>query len=181
TAIEEELASLPGYTTASRAELLAITYRQLAINHAENQRYKDASRCRYQAMELGRQDMDPIWQEWYDFAPWRLDWWYWATSGYGERVIRATIFLVAIWIVFALLYTQVGFGRPIVDPQGQTDVGGEPLRGRAFVYSFEVMSLQKPEPRPLTTVAHILVGLETILGPAQAALLVLAIRLKFMR
>src|SRR5262249_55750997 len=129
--IEEELASLTGYTTASRAELLAITYRQLAINHAENQRYKDASRCRYQAMELGRKEMAQIGKGWYALGPGRLDWWYWATSGYGERVIRATIFLVAIWIVFALLYTQVGFGRPIVDPQGQTDVGGEPLRGRA--------------------------------------------------
>src|SRR5262249_31745155 len=78
-------------------------------------------------------------------------------AGLGAGFLRATIFLVAIWIVFALLYTQVGFARPIVDPQGQTDVGREPLRGRAFVYSFEVMSLQKPEPRPLTTVAHILV------------------------
>ncbi len=59
---------------------------------------------------------------------------------------------------------------------------GEPLRlGRSFTYSLGVMSLQKPDPKPLTDTAHALVTLETILGPAQAALLALAIRRKFMR
>jgi len=43
------------------------------------------------------------------------------------------------------------------------------------------MSLQKPEPKPLTGTAQTLVLLETILGPLQAALLALAIRRKFMR
>jgi hypothetical protein len=45
----------------------------------------------------------------------------------------------------------------------------------------EVMAFQKPEPRPATTIAHWVVLLETILGPVQAALLLLAIRRKFMR
>ena len=59
---------------------------------------------------------------------------------------------------------------------------GQPLDlPRALTYSLEVMSLQKPDPKPLTGGAHALVLLETILGPVQAALLALAIRRKFMR
>jgi hypothetical protein len=59
---------------------------------------------------------------------------------------------------------------------------GHPIEWRrAFIYSLAVMSLQKPEPKPLTGTAQTLVLLETILGPVQAALLALAIRRKFMR
>ncbi len=59
---------------------------------------------------------------------------------------------------------------------------GEPLDwSRATTYSLGVMTLQKPEPRPVTVWAQRLVILETILGPLQAALLALAIRRKFMR
>jgi hypothetical protein len=48
-------------------------------------------------------------------------------------------------------------------------------------YSLGVISLQKPEPKPVTNLAQIFVILETILGPLQVALLALAIRRKFMR
>jgi len=59
---------------------------------------------------------------------------------------------------------------------------GQPLEfSRALTYSLAVMSLQRPEPRPLTNWAHTPVTFETILGPVQAALLALAIRRKFMR
>lgn len=59
---------------------------------------------------------------------------------------------------------------------------GQPLEfSRALTYSLAVISLQKPEPKPLTGTAQTLVLLETILGPVQAALLALAIRRKFMR
>jgi len=51
---------------------------------------------------------------------------------------------------------------------------------RALTYSANVMTLQKPDPRPVTTAAQVVVLLETILGPVQAALLALAIRRKFM-
>jgi hypothetical protein len=97
--------------------------------------------------------------------------------------------LVGIWLLFALLYTQVGFAR--WEPRRsnekeamteQRDEVGEPLKlKRALTYSFGVMTLQKPEPRPATTAAQSFVILETILGPLQAALLALAIRRKFMR
>ncbi|MFY9611034.1 MAG: hypothetical protein WAU45_20785 [Blastocatellia bacterium] len=96
-----------------------------------------------------------------------------------------------MWIVFASLYTQVGFTKPESKPETPTanlapaaepDTIGQPLSiQRVWTYSLAVMSLQKPEPKPLTGTAQTLVLLETILGPVQAALLALAIRRKFMR
>lgn len=117
---------------------------------------------------------------------------YWAVSGYGERILRALGVLAAVWLVFVLLYARVGFVQQ--PPSNQVtssataaamtieDRTGKPLEfSRALTYSLAVMSLQKPEPRPLTGTAQTLVLLETILGPVQAALLALAIRRKFMR
>src|SRR5215510_7387901 len=49
------------------------------------------------------------------------------------------------------------------------------------LYSFNVSILQKPEPKPKGLWGNALVSLETVLGPAQAALLALALRRRFMR
>jgi len=48
------------------------------------------------------------------------------------------------------------------------------------LYSFKVSILQKPEPKPEGLLGSALVSLETVLGPAQAALLALALRRRFM-
>ena len=168
--------------------LLSKVYRELASNAEANNRYEEASRFRYSAMECRRQE------QWTGFSFWKrcwnralavlaqskkywivslftrnwLHWSYWVFSGYGERICLAFLWLLAVWIVFAALYTWVGFTEELTFP-------------RTLTYSLAVMSLQKPEPRPLTNWAHTLVTLETILGPVQAALLALAIRRKFMR
>ena len=122
-------------------------------------------------------------------AFWRLSWWYWLASGYGERVLQAFLVLLGIWFVSGLLYTRVGFARwePKLASESDAaiatrDASGAPLKlNRALTYSAGVMTLQKPEPRPATTAAQTVVLLETVLGPVQAALLALAIRRKFMR
>jgi hypothetical protein len=179
---KQEIKSLEG-NVFSAHRLLAIACRNLAVNAEENHRYEEASRFRYMAMEAWRLE------RWRGFAPWRLSWWYWLASGYGERVWRAFVVLVGVWLLAAALYTQVGFVRwePRVSSEQEAweakrDVVGEPLRWqRALTYSLGVMTLQKPEPRPATNAAQALVMLETILGPVQAALLALAIRRKFMR
>jgi len=163
--------------------LLAVAYRQLALNAEENHRYEEASKFRYMAMETRRLE------SWRGFAPWRLSWWYWLASGYGERVWQAFFVLLGILLLSALLYNQVGFARwePKVASESdlvaaKRDEVGTPMKfSRALMYSLAVMTLQKPEPRPATTAAQTVVILETILGPVQAALLALAIRRKFMR
>ncbi|HVG33018.1 MAG TPA: pentapeptide repeat-containing protein [Pyrinomonadaceae bacterium] len=170
---------------SSPHRLLSITCRQLAVNAEENHRYEEASRFRYMAMNARRLESHR------GFAPWQLSWWYWLASGYGERIPRAIAVLIGLWLLFALLYTQVGFVRwePRRSNEKEAmiearDEVGEPLnrpRARALTYSLGVMMLQKPEPRPATMAAQGFVILETILGLVQAALIALAIRRKFMR
>ena len=163
--------------------LLSIAYRQLAVNAEENHHYTKASQFRYDSMNARRIE------KWRGWAFWTLDWWYWLASGYGERVWQAFVVLVFVWILFAGLYTQVGFTQPTEKTSSATaaatsqpDTAGKPLELKwAFVYSLEVALLQKPEPKPLTWWAKILVLLETVFGPLQGALLALAVRRKFMR
>lgn len=180
---KSEVKSLEQKKVSPPHRLLAIACRNLAVNAEENHRYEEASRFRYMAMETRRLEMRR------GFVPWRLSWWYWLASGYGERVWRAFVVLIGIWLLAAALYTWVGFVRwePRVSSEQEAwearrDEVGQPLRWqRALTYSLGVMTLQKPEPRPATDAAQAVVMLETILGPVQAALLALAIRRKFMR
>jgi uncharacterized protein YjbI with pentapeptide repeats len=176
--IKKELEAMERKRIQSPHRMLSIACRQLALNAEESHRYEEASKFRYMSMDARRREPGrrPAFLS--------LHWWYWLASGYGERIGRAFLMLGAVWLLFALLYTQVGFTRslPKIEGAETVDLIGEPLRlGRSFTYSLGVTSLQKPDPRPLTDTAHALVTLETILGPVQAALLALAIRRKFMR
>lgn len=189
SSIDDEIAALKAKEVSSPKSLLAIACRQLAENAEANNRYEEASKFRYWAMNLARRI------KWKGWRFWKTDWLhvlYGAVSGYGERILRPFGVLTAVWFVFVLLYTQVGFAQQqpsnatassssaaSMNPEDRT---GQPLEfSRALTYSLAVMSLQKPEPKPLTGTAQTLVLLETILGPVQAALLALAIRRKFMR
>jgi len=189
--IKQELTALDAKEVSSPNRLLAIACRQLAENAEANNRYEEASRFRYWAMDLARRT------KWKGWSFWKTDWlhmFYWAVSGYGERIRNALSVLAAVWVVFAFLYTQVGFEQKPPKPSNDSpssataasitveDRIGQPLTlNRALTYSLAVMSLQKPERQPVTNWAHTLVTLEAILGPVQAALLALAIRRKFMR
>lgn len=161
--------------------LLSIAYRRLAVNAEENHRYEEASTFRYLSMDARRRE------EWRGLAFWRLSWLYWVASGYGEHFKQAAAVLGFIILLFAFSYTQVGFERtqtkePSSLQSAPLDTVGVPLsKGKAFIYSLQVMTFQKPDPRPLTPAAQLLVTFELILGPVQAALFVLAVRRKFIR
>ena len=119
------------------------------------------------------------------------DWWYKTLSHYGESPTRAAIVLILILVFSCAPYwftdfasskdiTQNKIGKPIpVLLAPEQNLAKQFLA--TLVYSLETASLQKPEPRPVTTMARLFVGLETILAPLQAALLALAIRRKYMR
>jgi hypothetical protein len=179
----EEVESPEPKDIRSPHKRLAIACRHLAVNAEENHRYEEASKFRYMAMDAQR------FENGHGFTPWRLSWWYWLVSGYGERILRAFVMLIGVWLLFALLYTQVGFARwepnRSNEREAMTEAGdevGAPLSwSRALMYSLGVMTLQKAEPRPATTTAQLVVILETFLGPLQVALLALAVRRKFMR
>jgi len=146
--------------------LLRIACWNLAVNAEENHRYEEASKFRYLAMELRRRQAFEA--SWIGF----LHWLYWLMSGYGERIVRALLVLIGIWVLFGAIYA--GLLRD--------HVSGDRLGfRRGFSYSAEVLTLQKPEPHPAPGIAQAFVTAEIILGPVQAALLALAIRRKFSR
>ena len=181
--LQEAIVDVTAKKVSAPHNMLSIACRNLAVNAEDNHRYEGASKFRYMAMDARRLE------HWGGFGFWRLSWWYWLASGYGERIWRAGLVLLGILLVSALVYTRVGFARwePRVSSESeamlaQRDEVGAPLElSRAFTYSAAVMTFQRPEPRPATTAAQTIVLLETILGPVQAALLALAIRRKFMR
>lgn len=181
--IKKEIESLQDKKLPSPHRLLSVACWRLATNAEENHRYPEASAFRYMAMDANRLEHRG------GFAFWRLSWWYWLASGYGERSIQALVMLVGILLVCAALYTRVGFARWEPRIASEADVAtakrddvGAPLRfSRALTYSAAVLTFQRPEPKPATTAAQTVVLFETILGPLQAALLALAIRRKFMR
>ena len=182
--IRSEIKGIGGEDVLSAHRLLAVTCRDLADNAEANHRYEEASKFRYMAMDAWRLE------RWRGFTFWRLGWWYWLASGYGERILRALAVFLIIWLSFAALYS---LPEPVRCPDGvrSPDCIGwdttEKTRGffdsfsNSAAYAIEAMTLQKPEPRPATPPARLAVLLCTILGPVQAALLALAIRRKFMR
>jgi hypothetical protein len=162
TALENEIETLKAQNVESPYTLLAQTYRRLAANAEENRNHLHASAFNYWAMDVQRKG------KWAGvFAPWRLIWWYWVLSGYGERSWRPALWLVGILVGFAVLYMLVG---------------QEPTFSNALAYSLEVMSRQANK---LTcfdcTLLRYLVTIEGILGPLQVALFALALRRRFMR
>jgi uncharacterized protein YjbI with pentapeptide repeats len=163
--------------------LLSITCRQLAVNSEENHRYDQGSDFCFWSMELQRKEG---WKARGTLTIGVLHSLYRYLSGYGEEILRALVMLIAIFLFFAFLYTRVGFVQPpSITPEAMVSTTGEvgqPQKPtRALVYSLAVITLQRPEPRPLTATAWSAVLAETILGPIQAALLILAVRRRFMR
>jgi len=186
--IESEVKKLEDKKVTAVHRLLAIAFRDLALNAEEDQRFEEASRFRYLSSQLWRKN------EPHDLLTSIIGWLYWAASGYGARVFRALIVLVGIWLIFAALYTSgtlythVGFEAEPTKSSSTNSAAEDrspamaPLApAKSLIYSLNTMTLQKPDPRPLTSIAKGLVLLETIIGPIQAALLALAIRRKFMR
>jgi hypothetical protein len=181
--VSDEIIRVEENNVSKSHRLLATACQRLATNAEDNNRYEEASEFRYLAMDARRLE------RWRGFPFWRMSWWYWVASGYGERVFQAFVILIGIMVFFALLYTRVGLTRWEPKIVTESDVAtakwdnvGAPLKfSQALSYSAAVMTLQRPAPHPATTAAKTVVLLETMLGPVQAALLALAIRRKFMR
>ncbi len=192
------------YVNSNSYRLLTVTCRQLAHNAEENNRYEEASSFRRMALEterLERKEKRKIWLT--DFGnifrkeikPSNLfaysgtaikNFWsliktfpsdvlhflYRVFSGYGERWFRAFCWLMIIWLFWAFLYAT-----PICD-----FIEKEKYSCSYWIaYSLNVITLQRPEPKPANIFTMIVLGLEVLLAPLQTALLILAVRRKFMR
>lgn len=175
-----------------KKRLLEIAARQLAVNAEENNRYEEAAKFRYMAMEIKRLELFNK----LSFSRY-LIWLYKWTSGYGESWSWAAFVLICLLFFFGVFYNSswANFEMPEkkqttavvkTEPEPSTEQPQKPefykmnnLEG--FVYSLYVAALQRPEPKAADTTTRLFVILETIFAPLQAALLALAIRRKFMR
>ncbi len=168
--LNEELVALieRDFQEPHNFQLLTIAFRNLAANAEEFNRFEEASNFRKSASEcerLERLNRRKTWMP--EFSIHSL---YGYLSGYGEKWGYAFGWLLFIWIAFAVIYYFAqGFEGKTLD------------FGDSIGYSLQVMTLQRPEPRPETGLTRVIYGMETIFAPLQAALLALAIRRKFMR
>lgn len=181
--MDAELKALTERGISEGNRLLGIAYRQLAVNAEENNRYEEAMRFRYLAMDLHRRA--DWWRRW---PPITLHWWYWASSGYGEKALRALVMLLLVWVIPFVFYIShwAAFTPNKIDganPPVTASAAPSLEATEAGFYSLNVMAFQKPDPKPAneSPLTRSVVTLQTILGPVQAALLLLAIRRKFMR
>ena len=160
-------------------QLFRIACRQLAENAENNNRYEEASNFRRMAMETEwferkeklkakPENFLDFFRQVRDISIYGL---YRFSSSYGERWGRAFIWFVLICPVFALLFYLFGtFEKAVLQTFGDY-----------LAYSLQVMTLQRPEPKPLGFWTNIIYTMELVLAPVQLALLALAIRRKFMR
>jgi uncharacterized protein YjbI with pentapeptide repeats len=183
---------------------LLIACRQLSMNADENGRFEEASKFRKMALEterLERRKRRKIWfnkvsgvfgslikcsnffseskiagiQLWdltKSFPFDILHFLYGVSSGYGENWRRALSLLIGILFFWSLIYSS--------SVCSFTDNASHDL-GFWVGYSLNVVTLQRPEPKPANTFTMIFIGLEILFAPIQAALLILAVRRKFMR
>jgi len=168
--LDEEIDAL---NVESPHSMLAQACQRLATNAEENREYPLANEFHYWSMEAQRKTIRGS-----AFAPWRLIWWYWALSGYGERRIRAAMWLVGILVAFAAFYMWVG----PVGVQEPSVVGYLRAGLDSIVYSLGVMTrltIAVPDSEPV--LVRSLIIIEGVLGPLQIGLFLLALRREFMR
>lgn len=185
-------------------KLLIIACRQLAVNAEENNRFEEASNFRKSAFEierLERKENRKIWRSKFNeaissniycstffsntkstikkcwalirgFPSDALHFFYRISSGYGEKWFHAFCWLIFIWLFWAFLYAS-----PICNFAEKENYDFSYWIG----YSLNVITLQRPDPKPANNLTMVILGLEVLLAPVQAALLILAVRRKFMR
>ena len=192
--VKTELENLEKRGFENPNALLMYACWHLADNYEESKSFRKASLFRQMANESRRLETSWYWQ------PFTLRWWYWLSSFYGESSSWATLVLVTlIFLVFPIIYTQTNFqtcskDRPIATSLTICESKDEEVRKKctcskdqitftdAIVQSLTTATLQNVEYRkPLTVWGELLIILEKIFAPLQAALLALAIRRKFMR
>lgn len=179
---ELEALSLRKYEKSHCVRLLTITFRNLASNAEEFNRFDDASNFRKAAFECELKEKTQIPKH-----TSIVHIIYRALSFYGESWVRAFTVLMSVILLFGLVYFS-----PLASfeaPSPKTSLSSEennPVQIKmnlleGVIYSTYIAALQKPDPKPADSTTQIIVIAETIFAPIQFALLALAIRRKFVR
>jgi hypothetical protein len=193
------------YFEPHNLQLLTVSFRNLAANAEEFNRFEEASNFRKSASECERLERiyrQRIWKK--EFVS-HFEKHVFCTSFFSEstKTLNESWRLVknAPFDLVHFLYRRLsGFGEnwfraflwivaiwlvfaPLYYFVGSFGKDGtESISTKfSFAYSLLVMTFQRPEPRPFGFLTSFLYGLQTILAPLQAALLALAIRRKFLR
>jgi hypothetical protein len=139
-------------------------YRQLKANYEEERDFKRVGDFHYGEMEMHRRGSP--WRQWLPFSWLNL---YRVLSGYGERPLRAFIWLLLLipaWagLVWGLGVSQAGSQNPI----NYWDT---------LLFIFEKVTLQRPPLlEGITWLGRVMGNLSVLLLPGQAALFILALR-----
>lgn len=145
-------------------------------NLAENEKlYDDASNFRKMAMECYRREN--IFRR---ILPISLHWWYWLSSSYDESWRKAlSVFLLLLGSI-AFIYTKADFY--VCDQIDSKNCQVKTLDlTEAIKQSLATAVFQKVETRKPVGSTELIIYLEMVFVPLQAALLALAIRRKFQR
>ncbi|MET0753008.1 MAG: pentapeptide repeat-containing protein [Pyrinomonadaceae bacterium] len=170
--------------------LLTYTYRELAENYENRQRFMLASRFRRAAHEIQTLYRKKAQLEWLreEFLTWEFFRTLWEkvkeapfdlayflyriSSFYGESSMRALLVLLLI----------VGVVMVLLSIPASTFKDGQHLSlWESFLYSLRLIVLQRPEPLPESGLAKTVTTFGSLLAPVQFALLALALRRKFVR
>jgi len=149
--------SLKDFTSVERL------YRQLKSNYKKEEDYKRVGDFHYGEMEMHRRASKWRWFPLYWHNLYRL------SSGYGERPLRAFIWLLLLIPAWAGLMWGLG-----IDRAGSQN----PINyGDALLFIFEKATLQRPPwPEGITWLGKVLGSFSVLLLPGQAALFILALR-----
>ena len=107
-------------------------YRNLEVNYERENDYKSSGDFHYGELEMHRRASPWRWFPFYWYNLYRL------SSGYGERPLRALLFLWGLFLVFAGLFFWL---EPSL-PGGHTWDG----LGNAILFVFQKGTLQRPDP-----------------------------------
>ena len=139
-------------------------YRQLKINYEEERDFKRVGDFHYGEMEMHRRGS--FWRQWVPISWHNL---YRALSGYGERPLRALVWLLLLIPAWAGLIWWLGIGK--------TGSHYQINYWDTFLFISEKSALQRPAwPESINWLGKLLSNVSVLLIPGQAALFILALR-----
>jgi hypothetical protein len=140
-------------------------YRHLKQNYESQRNYGRAGDFYYGEMEMKRRQLNPLGQ-----IPF---WIYRILSGYGESYPRALFWLIVMWLLFAVLFTVVGY---------TDEWGNHADLWRSLIYSAQSMTLfHEPKITFDNTLGQAVELVASVLGVIQIALFGLALQRRFKR
>ncbi len=147
-----------------RIERVESLYRQLKQKCKDEHDEREASNWHYREKEMKRKQ-----GRLFGYNPFSLLVWYWLSSGYAERPIRAAIFLIGLFVVFALSLNLL------------TEFPDFDFKNQLLIISQYVTFEKEPLFKPELFWGHMHKLAAKIFIPLQAALMALAIRNRYRR